>query len=40
MSIMSASEARANLFGLIEQVNEDAVLFRVNCDTGPAQFVA
>ena len=40
MSIMSASEARANLFGLIEQVNEDAAPVEITSRRGDAVLIS
>jgi len=40
MSVMTASEARANLFGLIERVNEDAAPVEITSRRGGAVLIS
>ena len=40
MTVVSASEARANLFGLIERVNEDAAPVEITSRRGDAVLIS
>ena len=40
MTVVSASEARANLFGLIERVNEDAAPVELTSRRGDAVLIS